>query len=163
MALSTIDGAVLASELRRSRKNIRLYKTVRFALADGGERTLKNLVATDGVAAYLEPGSRGRFYMHSYLDARGLHGFRGTEGTTSGFAFPAQNERIFQIVLAVNLFWILFRLFVVGDGVPLLGLGLAIVSVIGWVWSRRTRIEAQRHFADDGGSPLPTALASQPA
>lgn len=164
MALSMIDGAVVSSELKRRRKNINVFASVRFAQADGSERTMKNLIVNDEVARHMTPGNRGRFYLHSYFDARGVHGFRGTDGATSAFSFPAQNERIFQIVFFMNLFWISLRLFVMGNGVPLLGVGLVLLSTIGWIWGRNTRVAAQRQFAGDGGQAAARPpLAEQPA
>lgn len=163
MALSVIEGAVRASELKRRSRGINLYKAVSFTGLDGSERTLKNLVVSDAVAERLVPGTRGRFYLHTLLDARGLHGFRGTDGSAV-FAFPHNLLFVFRILTIMNLAWILLRLFLLGDGVPLLGVILFVAGAAGWVQASRLVASARRAFdADDAGSAGPAAIVASPA
>jgi hypothetical protein len=159
MALSVIDGAVRASELKRRSRGINLYKSVSFASADGGERTLKNLVVSDAVASRLTPGTRGRFYLHTMLDARGLHGFRGADGSTS-FAYPHNLLFVFRILTIMNLAWILLRLFLLGDGVPMLGVLLFLAGAAGWVQASRLGTQARQAFDADAAPPAPAATLS---
>lgn len=163
MALSVIEGAVRESELKRRSRGIALYKTVAFTGLDGQERTLRNLVVSDAVAARLVPGTRGRFYLHTMLDARGLHGFRGTDGS-GVFAFPHNLLFVFRILTIMNLAWILLRLYLLGDGVPLLGVVLFVAGAAGWVSASRLAASARRAFdADDGAPARPGATVPSPA
>lgn len=163
MALSVIEGAVRASELKRRSRGINLYKTVSFTSLDGSERTLKNLVVGDAIAARLVPGTRGRFYLHTMLDARGLHGFRGTDGTEV-FAFPHNLLFVFRILTIMNLAWILLRLLLLGDGVPLLGVILFVAGAAGWVQASRLGATARRAFeADDTAPSTRATIVASPA
>jgi hypothetical protein len=152
MGVSVIDGTVVDAQLKRRSGKFNLYKSIAFRTADGGSKTIKNLVLLDSLAHVVTPGASGRFYLHTLVDSRGMHGFRGTDGTeVSGF--PRNLETALLIGLVANLFWVAVRLGLIGDGVPLLGAALALLFGAGYLRIRWLRGEAMRRFAADGMRP----------
>jgi hypothetical protein len=151
MSVSIIDGRVELAELRRQRGKIHQYKTLRFALDGGGERTLKNPVVANELAGHLKSGTVGRFYLFNTMDVRGVYAYRDPAGSTVS-AFPTNNEKLFLVLIVVNLLVItLFAMF--GDGPPLLALIAFAIGLVGYVLTRRARSEAQRALAVDSREP----------
>jgi hypothetical protein len=97
MAVSYIDGTLEQAELKRAPLNLRIYKQLTFRLRDGRERTILKAIVDAKVAALLEPGVSGRFYLFTAPDHRGVHGIRDDQGRAV-FAFPRNNERAMLIV-----------------------------------------------------------------
>ena len=155
MAVSYIDGTLEQAELKRAPLNLRIYKQLTFRLRDGRERTILKAIVDAKVAALLEPGVSGRFYLFTAPDHRGVHGIRDDRGRAV-FAFPRNNERAMLIVSIM--------------GIVLLGATLAMDMLSGWalitialgvpfyIIFRSTRIAAERQFEADGGytPPVPS-------
>jgi hypothetical protein len=148
MAVSYIDGTLEQAELKRAPLNLRIYKQLTFRLRDGRERTILKAIVDAKVAALLEPGVSGRFYLFTAPDHRGVHGIRDDQGRAV-FAFPRNNERAMLIVSIM--------------GIVLLGATLAMDMLSGWALItialgvpfyfifRSTRIAAERQFEGDSG------------
>ena len=148
MAVSYIDGTLEQAELKRAPLNLRIYKQLTFRLRDGKARTIQKAIVDAEVAALLEPGVSGRFYLFNAPDHRGVHGIRDDQGRAV-FAFPRNNERAMLIVSIM--------------GIVLLGATLAMGMMSGWALItialgvpfyfifRSTRIAAERQYEGDGG------------
>jgi hypothetical protein len=147
---SIIDGTVESAKLKRARAGIAIFDFIQFRLNDGSSRTVKKSVTTQAVADHLAPGTSGRFYLFQSFDLKGVHGVRRSDGTAV-YGFPGTNNRkIFLIVGVINLAWIAFRLALEGD-VPVLGLGLLILAVVGFVLMGKGANEAKAQFENDTG------------
>jgi hypothetical protein len=148
MAVSYIDGTLEQAELKRAPLNLRIYKQLTFRLRDGRERTILKAIVDAKVAALLEPGVSGRFYLFTAPDHRGVHGIRDDQGRAV-FAFPRNNERAMLIVSIM--------------GFVLLAATLAMDMLSGWALItialgvpfyfifRSTRIAAERQYEGDSG------------
>jgi len=148
MAVSFIDATLEQAELKRAPLNLRIYKQLTFRLRDGGTRTIPKAIVDAEVAALLEPGVSGRFYLFNAPDHRGIHGIRDSAGRAV-FAFPRNNERAMLIVSIM--------------GIVLLGATLAMGMMSGWAIItiglgvpfyfifRSTRIAAERQYEGDSG------------
>lgn len=148
MAVSFIDGTLEQAELKRAPLNLRIYKQLTFRLRDGRERTILKAIVDAKVAALLEPGVSGRFYLFTAPDHRGVHGIRDDQGRAA-FAFPRNNERAMLIISII--------------GIVLLGATLAMDMMSGWalitialgvpfyIIFRSNRIAAERQFEGDSG------------
>ena len=157
MTVSIIDGRVETADVKRQNRHLHQYRTLSFALDGGGERVLKNAVVDNEVAARLQPGSAGRFYLFQGVDMRGVYAYRDPAGNIAK-GFPGQNERLGLIGAALAIAaMILFSLF--GDGVPwIVFIGL-ILSVASFFLTRRTRTAVERATAEDR-APAGSAAAS---
>lgn len=149
MPTSIIDGSIEAADLKRSKGGASIFRSVTFQQADGGTRTIRNAVVKDNVAAELVPGTRGRFYLYNAFDLKGVHGVR-TAGGRDVYGFAGNNQKIFLILGIVNLIWIAFIIATRG-GVPLLGVALLILSVVGYIFMSKGQREAQAQFESDAG------------
>jgi hypothetical protein len=147
MAVSIIDGRVESADLRRQNRHLHQYSTLRFALDGGGERVLKNAVVDNEVAARLQPGTSGRFYLFQGVDMRGVYAYRDPAGNIAK-GFPGQNERLGLIGVGLAIAaMILFSLF--GDGIPWIVFIALILSILGFVFTRQTRMAVERATAED--------------
>ena len=150
MGTSVIDGTVEAVQLKRKRAGIAIFDTIQFRQNDGTSRTIKKSVSTQAVADQLAPGTAGRFYLFNTFDLKGVHGVRRTDGTAV-YGFPGTgNRKLFLIIGVINLAWIALRLATEGD-LPLLGVGLVILGVVGYVLMGKGASEAQAQFDNDPG------------
>lgn len=148
MAVSFIDGTLEQAELKRAPLNLRVYKQLTFRLRDGRTHVINKAIVDAKVAALLEPGVSGRFYLFNAPDHRGIHGIRDSTGRAVS-AFPRNNERAMLIVSIM--------------GIVLLGATLAMDMLSGWalitvgigvpfyIIFRSTRIAAERQFEGDSG------------
>jgi hypothetical protein len=147
---SIIDGTVEDAKLKRARAGIAIYDTIQFRLSDGSSRTVRKSVATQAVADQLAPGTSGRFYLFNSFDLKGVHGVRRSDGAAV-YGFPGtSNRKLFLIIGAINLAWIALRVTTEGD-VPLLGVGLLILAVVGFVLMGKGANEAKAQFDSDAG------------
>ena len=153
MPTSTIDGSIEAADLRRAKGGASIFRSITFQQADGGTRTIRNAVVKDNVAAELVPGARGRFYLYTAFDLKGVHGVRTLDGRDI-YGFAGNNQKIFLILGIVNIAWIILILATSG-GVPLLGVALLILSVVGYIFMSKGQREAQTQFDGDAGYRLP--------
>lgn len=159
MSTSIIDGTVDQADLKRAKGGIAVFRTIRFQLDDGTTRTVTKYVVPQDIADKMIPGTRGRFYLFSAFDIKGIHGFRGADGVAI-FKYPGSNNaRLFILTAIISLAWIVLRATTQGD-VPLLGVALLILGVVGYIFMSKGGREAKQQFeADDG----PAALAPQHA
>lgn len=159
MGTSIIDGTVEEATLKRARSGVAVFSNLRFQSTDGASRTIKNAVTTQAVADELKPGIRGRFYLFTSFDIKGVHGVRRADGRAI-YGFPGNNRKIFLILGLINLAWVAFRLFVIQDGVPLLGVALLILAIVGYVLMGKGAREAQAQFDADASAAV---AADRPA
>jgi hypothetical protein len=150
MGTSIVDGTVEEAVVKRKRGALTVYSPLTFRLNDGGSRTIKSAVVSGDVANHLQPGKSGRFYLFTALDLKGVHGARTADG--AAYEFPGKNNAIIFIVLIVtNILWIGLRI-TVDDGVPLLGVALLGLGVVGFFLTRKTQAEAKAQFDRDRGT-----------
>lgn len=159
MGTSIVDGTIAEATVKRARRGFTQYNTVRFDLDDGSARTVKNAVTTQAVAETLTPGNRGRFYLFTAFDIKGVHGARLPDGRAV-FGFPGNNKKLFLIFGIINIAWIAFMVLAEGR-VPMLAVALLILAVVGFVLMGKGEREAKAQFDGDGGyaSPAPPLAA----
>ena len=157
MAVSIIEGRIETADVKRQNRQLHQYSTLHFALDGGGERVVKNAVADNQVAAHLQPGSAGRFYLFQGVDMRGVYAYRDPAGNIVK-GFPGQNEKIGLIGTVVAIVAItLFALF--SDGIPWIAFIALILSVLGFFFTRNSRTEVERALLAD---KPPAAPATRP-
>jgi len=148
MAVSTIDGTVKEAVLKRTKRGLHQYERVVFELADGSSKTWANAVVHESVAAHLQPGARGRFYLYSTLDHRGIHGVRTADGA-SIHHFSSQYETfamsILILFLALGLLSVL-----VGARQQVVGIIILLLAAPLYLHYRSTRLQTQAQFDADG-------------
>jgi hypothetical protein len=161
MTTSIIDGTVEEAVPGRSRGGTTVFKSIRFLLADGSSRTLTKMVVKQAVADELTPGAKGRFYLFNAFDLRGVHRVRTPDGREV-FEFPGSNQKLFLVMGGINLAWVLFMIFA-EDRVPMLGVALFVLAVVGWYFMGKGAKEAKAQFERDAGySPTGAAPLTQP-
>lgn len=158
MSTSFIDGTVEHVEPGRRRGAIAVFKTIRFQLADGSSRTITKAVTKQDVAAELVPGATGRFYLFNAFDIRGIHGVRTPDGRAI-CAFPTNNQKLFVLSGVIALAWVTLKVAVDGE-IPLLGVALIILAVVGWYFMGKGQAEALRQFEGDSSYAPPAAAAA---
>lgn len=149
MSVSIIDGSVESVDLRRARGGLSIVRSIVFQQDGVGPRTIRNAVVTDSIAAELAPGTRGRFYIYNAFDLKGVHGVRTADGRDI-YGFPGNNQKIFLILAIVNILWIAL-IITTRDAVPMLGVALLILAVVGYIFMGKGRREAQAQFEGDAG------------
>ena len=147
MAVSIIDGRVETADVKRQNRQLHQYRTLSFALDGGGERVLRNAVVDNEVAARLQPGAAGRFYLFQGVDMCGVYAYCDPTGNIAK-GFPGQNEKLGLIGagLAITAM-ILFALF--SDGIPWIVFIALILSILGFIFTRQTRTAVERATAED--------------
>ena len=158
MSTSMIDGTVEEAVAGRGTAKFTVFKSIRFQRTDGSSETVTKAVVRKEVADELTPGATGRFYLFKAFDLRGVHGVRTPDGREV-YAFPGSNQKIFLVVGIINLLWIVLMLATRG-GVPLLGVALLILAVVGWYYMGKGATEAKAQFDGDAGHAGPTATRS---
>jgi hypothetical protein len=161
MGTSIIDGTIEDAQLKRAKAGIAIFSSIRFTLDDGSSRTITKAVLKQAVADEIKPGNRGRFYLFSAFDISGIHGVR-LAGGRSAYGFPANNKRLFLIVTIVNILWVVLRIAFDGQ-VPFLGVGLAILGTVGFIFMSKGEREAKQLYESDGGYVAPAAAPATPA
>ena len=140
MSTSIIDGTVTETVPGRSRGGTTVLKSVTFQRDDGTSRTVTKA---------------GRFYLFEAFDLRGVHGVRTPDGREV-HAFPGTNQKLFLLIGVINFAWIVFKLAVDAE-IPLLGVALLILAVLGWYYMGKGAKEANAQFASDAGYAAPCA------
>lgn len=163
MAVSVIDGTVEEAVPGRRAAKVQFFKHIKFRLNDGTTRSIAKPVVHCELAPHLQPGTIGRFYLFTAIDHRGIHGLCDSQGRAF-FQYPRNNEVIMLGLVVLMVLWAAFSIALVGD----LGIIPAIILLLGpgaWFLFRKSRIEAERQFAADGGFvPAPRAVvAPEPA
>lgn len=87
MAHEVIDGTIRGLKAKRMTRRRCSVDSVCFRVADGSDRTLRNLVVAREIAEAMAPGLTGRFYIHCVPGAKGVYGIRCRDGRAI-FAFP---------------------------------------------------------------------------
>lgn len=149
MSTSIIDGTVTETEVKRSRGGITIFKTIGFQHDNGPSQKIRNAVVKQNVADELKPGTAGRFYLYNAFDLKGVHGVRTPDGRDV-YGFPANNQKIFLILGIVNIAWIALMA-VTRDAVPLLGVAMLILAVVGYIFMSKGAREARAQFDSDAG------------
>ena len=157
MSTSIIDGTLEDAEPGRRSGAVRVFKSIRFQLADGSSRTVTKAVIKQPLADAIVPDTKGRFYLFSAFDIKGIHGLRAADGQEI-FVFPGNNQTIFLIIGLINLAWIALRLFLIDGQIPMLGVALLILAAVGWYFMGKGAAEAKAQFEGDAGH-LPTRPA----
>lgn len=150
-----IDGTVEAVWLKKRRENFAIYDRMLFRLPNGAERSLGKSLVSPEVADRLVPGTRGRFYLYSAVDHKGVAGVRDAAGGAV-FGIPRVNETAIMAVAAVNVTWLVLAVAIAG-AVPLLPLLLSLFSVPLYFLYRSTRVSAKRQFDADASYVPPAA------
>lgn len=149
MGVSVIDGTIEEVVLRRRRKLGSVYDRVVFRLDDGSAKTWGKSVIWNNVADQLKPGLRGRFYLYTAIDHRGIHGIRTMDGREV-YGFGKQNEIISIVIFVTMALLVAISIAAMGDA-PLLATILLILSIPMYVLYRGTRVQAERQFQADAG------------
>lgn len=149
MAVSIIDGTVESANLKRARRNVRVYDPIVFKLADGSTKTWTRAVVDAKVAEHLVPGTKGRFYLFTAIDHRGVHGVR-TDAGEEAYGFQTINETAMLWVTALCFVWVALTLYLVQDA-PIIGSIILILGLPAWYLYRKARLEAEAQFAADAG------------
>jgi len=157
MATSIIDGTVEEAVLRRRRRLVSVYERVVFRTDDGATKTWAKAVVMNNVAELLTPGTRGRFYLFTAMDHRGISGVRADDGREA-VGLARVNELAGLWVFAISAVVILLYVAVLRTGVPILSLILLILGLPMFFLYRQTRVEAERHFAADSGYRPPARV-----
>jgi hypothetical protein len=147
MGLEVIDGTVEAADLKRAYAKVAMYDRIVIRTADGSERRLEKVAVSPNVSGMLEPGTLGRFYGYKAIDHRGLFAMRTRDGRAA-FAIPSGNERIMLMAAIVGAVGFVVLL-LLGKGIGLLALALAVLGGIGYFKYRSTRIEGRARYDAD--------------
>ena len=149
MATSVIDGTIEEAVLKRRRAQASVYERVVFRLDDGTTKTWVKAVVLNDVADLVLPGTRGRFYLFTAIDHRGISGVRTVDGREAS-GVPKVNEKasiwVIVMMMVLNGLYVL-----VLDKISILALVLMILGVPMYFFYRQVRIEAERQFAADAG------------
>jgi hypothetical protein len=154
MGVSTIDGTLEEVHFKTARSNLRIYKALKFRLADGSEQNVGKSVVDAEVAALLLPGTSGRFYLFKQIDHGGIHGVRTSDGSAA-HKFPKNNELAMVAVGTIGLFLILLNLSM--DRLSIWGVLCVLLGFPGYFLYRGTRLSANEQFAADNGYRAPPA------
>jgi hypothetical protein len=149
MAIEVIDGTIEAAVLKRSSAVVAMYDSITIRTADGSQRRLDKVAVAPDVAAALQPGTEGRFYGYKAIDHRGLFAMRTRDGR-SAFAIPSGNERIMLMAAIVGAIGFVVLL-LLGKGIGLLALAMAVLGGIGYFKYRSTRLEGRARYDADSG------------
>lgn len=149
MGVSVIDGTIEEVVLRRRRKLGSVYDRVVFRLDDGATKTWGKSVVWNQVADHLKPGLKGRFYLYTAIDHRGIHGIRTADGREV-YGLGKVNEIIALVLFVVNALVVGLSMATTGDA-PLLSLILLVLAIPMYLLYRGTRVQAERQFQADAG------------
>ena len=155
MAVEVIDGTIESATVKRSTARVILYEGIVIRTTAGSERKLEKVAVAPDVAAAIQPGTEGRFYGYKAIDHRGLYGLRARDGRAA-FAVPSGNEKI-MLVMAIVGSLVLVVSLLLGKGLGVLALILAVLGTVGYVKYRGDRIEAKARF--DGDSDYTKSFA----
>ena len=155
MATTIIDGTIEEAVIKRRRKLGSVFTRILFRLDDGTTKTWAKAVAANDVADALKPGTRGRFYLYTAMDHRGIHGLRTADGREI-YGFGKQNEIVSLVIFVVSALTVGLSVMALGDA-PLLAAILLVLSVPMYFLYRRTRVQAEGQFQGDAGYRPPAA------
>ena len=64
------------------------------------------------------------------------------------YDFPGSNQKLFVLVGGINLAWVVFMV-LAEDRIPMLGVALFILAVVGWYFMGKGAKEAKAQFEGD--------------
>ena len=111
----------------------------------------KPIVHTD-LAAHVEPGTSGRFYLFKSIDHRGIHAVR-PQGGSPVFRYPRTNELVGMGLALFAVAWIALSMTYAGD-VSIFALIVLVLGALAWIVNWQLRRSAERQFADDNGGMI---------
>lgn len=149
MATSTIDGTIEEAVIKRRRSQGSFYERIKFRLDDGSTRTWAKAHVMNNVSDLLVPGTRGRFYLFTAIDHRGVSGVR-TEDGREAFGVAKLNEQVGMWLVLINILLTIFYVTVM-DGVSVLALILIVLGVPMFFLYRQNRLDAEKAFRADAG------------
>lgn len=149
MATSMIDGTVEEAVLKRRRSQGSFYERIKFRLDDGSTRTWAKAHVMNNVGDLLVPGTRGRFYLFTAIDHRGVSGIR-TEDGREAFGVARLNEQVGMWLVIVNILLTILYVTVL-DGISILALILIVLGVPMFFLYRQNRLDAEKAFKADAG------------
>ena len=149
MATSTIDGTVEEAVLKRRRSQGSFYERIKFRLDDGSTRTWAKAHVMNNVGDLLVPGTRGRFYLFTAIDHRGVSGVR-TEDGREAFGVASLNEKVGLWIVIINLLLtVMYIVFM--DSISVLALILIVLGVPMFFLYRQNRLDAEKAFRAEAG------------
>jgi hypothetical protein len=152
VATSVIDGVVEEAAIKRRRSQGSFYERIRFRLDDGSTRTWVKAHVMNNVGDLLVPGTRGRFYLFTAIDHRGVSGVRAADGREA-FGVARLNELVGLWIVIVNLLLtVLYVVFM--DSISVLALILIVLGVPMFFLYRQNRLEAEKAYNADAGFRL---------
>ena len=149
MAQSTIDGTVEEAVLRRRRSQGSFYDSIKFRLDDGSTKTWTKAHVMNNVGDLLTPGTRGRFYLFTAIDHRGVSGVRTDDGREALGVNRVNEYAGLGVFISMTLLVILQIALL--DGISIWALVLAVLGLPMFLLYRQTRIEAEKAFRADAG------------
>ena len=154
MATSTIDGTVEEAVIKRRRSQGSFYERIKFRLDDGSTRTWAKAHVMNNVGDLLVPGTRGRFYLFTAIDHRGVSGVR-TEGGAEAFGMMRTNEYVGIGLVVFNVLITIFYITVMKEDASTFARTIAIVLIILGVpmyfLYRQNRLDAEKAFRAEAG------------
>ncbi len=157
MATSTIDGTIEEVVLRRRRSLGSIYDRIKFRLDDGSTRTWAKAHVMNNIGDLLVPGTRGRFYLFTAIDHRGVSGIRTDDGREA-FGVARLNEQVGMWLVIVNILLTILYITVL-DGISILALILIVLGVPMFFLYRQNRLDAEKAFKADAGYRPPARAA----
>lgn len=148
MRINVIEGVVALAEVQRSSRFFTRYLGVEISGSDGRSEAMKGALAHADVAQHLALGAKGKFYLFSDFDMKGVFGVRLADGT-SVREYPGKNNlNIYRIMLFAGLALLLLSPFILG-GVSVLALLASLVGGGLWFMADKARKELLRAFDSD--------------
>jgi hypothetical protein len=156
MATSTIDGTVEEAVLRRRRNQLSVYESIKFRLDDGSTKTWTKAQVMNNVVPLLAPGTRGRFYLFTGVDNRGVSGVRTDDGREAfGAVKLLEQAWIWALVIAIVLLVLNLAL----SKISFLAVILIVLSGPMYLVTRQNRLDSEKAFAADAGYRPPARAA----
>jgi hypothetical protein len=154
MAVSKIDGTIEEVVIRRRRSQVSFYDRVKFRLDDGSTKTWTRAHIANSVGDLMVPGTRGRFYLFTAIDHRGICGVR-TEAGKEAFGIAKVNEYV-SIGIMVTMTLLTILNVAIFNEVRIIPLVLAILGIPMFLVYRQNRVECEKAYdADAGYRPTP--------
>ncbi|HVQ09285.1 MAG TPA: hypothetical protein VMS43_12710 [Allosphingosinicella sp.] len=148
MAVSIIDGTLEAADLKRIRGKTRIYRSLTFKLRDGSSKSVAKAIVHEDVAALLEPGNSGRFYLYTAIDHRGIHGVRDDRGR-GVFAYSKAGETMMLVTAGIGVAMLVA--FLAMDRISIWPILCIVIGIPFYFLYRQTRAEATRQYEGDKG------------
>lgn len=149
MATSTIDGTVEEAVLKRRRSQGGFYERIKFRLDDGSTKTWAKAHVMNNVGDLLVPGTRGRFYLFTAIDHRGVSGVRTDDGKEA-FGISKVNEYA-GIGIVIGMLFLTVLNIAMFDRVSIIALVLIVLGVPMFFLYRQNRLDAEKAYNADAG------------